>query len=188
MEALDALVERYRAPLFGFIVNMTRNPGEADEVFQEVWLKAIRKLGMFRNRNLGGWLMRIAHNAVIDRVRRRKPEVSLDQEHDGGGSLADILAGSDRGASEAVADRDLGRRIRAAVADLPHHQREVFLMRTQMDLAFKEIARIQGTSINTALARMQYALNKLRERLATDYTELTAGSRPATAPTCAGAV
>ena len=66
----------------------------------------------------------------------------------------------------------LGRRIKEAVARLPLDQREVFLMRTQAELSFKEIARIQKVSINTTLARMQYALNKMRPLLRDAYTEL----------------
>ena len=68
--------------------------------------------------------------------------------------------------------RGCGPRIAAAVAKLPAEQREVFLMRMEGDLPFKEIARIQKVSINTALARMQYALNKLRQDLKSDYADL----------------
>ncbi len=71
-----------------------------------------------------------------------------------------------------VAGHDLGRRMDAAVGGLPLEQREVFLMRMEGNLPFKTIAEIQKTSINTALARMQYALAKLREQLKEDYADL----------------
>ena len=68
-----------------------------------------------------------------------------------------------------MADRDLGQRIESAVRQLPEEQKEVFLMRVRGDLPFKDIAAIQGVSINTALARMQYAIVKLRNALKSEY-------------------
>jgi RNA polymerase sigma-70 factor, ECF subfamily len=172
VDALEQLVERYRRALFGFIYNMTRGREEADEVFQEVWFRAIRKIDMYREDNFCGWLIRIARNMVIDRSRRRKPDVSLDEEReDGSGLLGRIPAkGADPG-SRAV-NGDTAERIARAVAILPVEQKEVFLMRVQADLSFKEIAKSQKVSINTALARMQYALSKLRLALREDYAEL----------------
>jgi RNA polymerase sigma-70 factor (ECF subfamily) len=170
--ALEQLVEKYRRPLFGFIVNMMGTAGEADEVFQEVWLRVIRKIDLYRQKNFLGWIVRIARNIVIDRARRDKPAVSLDQERNEGYSLGETLPGSEPGPMARVEAGDLGKRIAAAVADLPAEQREVFLMRTETGLAFKEIAKAQKVSINTALARMQYALQKLRTVLKDDYRNL----------------
>lgn len=172
VDAMAALIDRHRRALFGYIVNMSGGQDGADDVFQEVWLKAIRKLDGYREGNFAGWLMRIARNVVIDRSRRRKPTLSLDQEDPDGRSLGATLADDAPAPGGRLASRDLGARIAVAVAGLPVEQREVFVMRTQADLPFKEIARIQKVSINTALARMQYALNKLRPLLQADYTEL----------------
>lgn len=174
--ALDRLVVRHQDALFGYILNMTGNRTEADDVFQDVWLRAMRSLGGYRDRNFGGWLMRIARNLVIDRHRRRKPTLSLDQEDPDGRNLVQTLAAPDAPPAGALADRDLGARIAAAVASLPVEQKDVFVMRVKAGLSFKEIARVQKVSINTALARMQYALAKLRPLLRADYAELGAGS------------
>jgi RNA polymerase sigma-70 factor (ECF subfamily) len=172
VDALERLVERYRRSLFGFIYNMTRGREEADEVFQEVWFRAIKKIDMYREDNFCGWLIRIAHNMVIDRARRKKPDVSLDEEkEDGTGLLGKLAAKEADPGSRAVAG-DTAERIARAVATLPVEQKEVFLMRVQADLSFKEIANSQKVSINTALARMQYALSKLRIVLRRDYDEL----------------
>lgn len=175
--ALGALVEKYRRPLFGFITNMMRDGSDADEVFQEVWFKAIRKLSLYRDKNFGGWLMRIAHNTVIDRSRRRKGLCSLDvgnENEEGSGSLASVLPSTDPGPANQVQAGELGRRISEAVALLPPEQKAVFLMRVEMDLPFREISRIQQVSINTALARMHYAVGKLRSVLKDDYEALAA--------------
>lgn len=169
VDALSALVERHRKPLFGYLNNMLGRNDEAEEVFQETWFRALRKLRDYREDNFPGWLMRIARNLVIDGSRRRKPQVSLDAEPDGGRPLADTLPAGGDDPALAAADGDLGARIRQAVAELPAEQREVFLMRTKANLTFKQIAVAQGVSINTALARMQYALDKLRRALRGEY-------------------
>jgi len=174
-DALGILVERYRRPLFGYILNMTGGQVDADEIFQEVWMRVIRKIGSYQHQNFHGWLVRIAHNLVIDKVRRRRPEVSLDAgAGEEGSSLGDVIAGDAPGPDAGLANRDLRRAIGAAVETLPLEQREVFVMRVKLELPFKEIAAIQGTSINTALARMQYALGKLRGLLHERYAELGA--------------
>ena len=173
VEALEALVARYRRMLFGFIFNMVGGADDADDIFQETWFRVIRKIGGYREENFGGWLVRIARNIAIDRIRRRKPNLSLDAEPEAGRSLAEVIPGRDPGPRRRVEASDTGRSIARAVAGLPIEQKEVFLMRVEADLSFKEIARAQGVSINTALARMQYALAKLRPLLKTEYEGLT---------------
>ncbi len=166
-EALGALVEHHRRPLYAYIAGMTGAGAEADDVFQETWMRAIRRLPVFRPDNLRGWLMRIARNLVIDRARRRGPALSLDADGAGGGDWHERVADPGPSPLERAAAGDERRRVAAAVAGLPAEQREVFVMRTEGGLPFKEIARVQGVSINTALARMQYALGKLRNALET---------------------
>ena len=143
------------------------------QVFQEVWVRAIKNMNRYRQKNLLSWLFRIAHNLMIDRVRRRKFVVSLDASaSEDGVSLGERIAGAGLGPDSETGGRELGLRIEAAAAQLPLEQREVFWLRMQADLSFKEIAKIQKCSINTALARMQYAVSKLRKELADEYREL----------------
>ncbi len=173
IEDLEELVEKYRRPLFGFICGMTGAGGDPEEVFQEVWFRVIKKLTLYRSRNFLGWLMRIARNLVIDAARRKKPAVSLDAEQEDGRVLIEKIAGGNPGPVAGIKNAELGDRISRAMAELPVEQKEVFVMRSQSDLSFKEIARIQKVSINTALARMQYAVDKLRLILKSDYEEIT---------------
>lgn len=165
IRALEQLVERYRRPLFGFILNMIGRREDADDVFQEVWFRAIKALDRYRDDKFLSWLFRIARNLVIDRYRGRKMLVSLESENVDGVALEDTIPDAGRTAATEAARRDIGRRIAAMVDGLPEEQKEVFLMRMEGDLAFREIAKIQRVSINTALARMQYALAKLRALL-----------------------
>jgi RNA polymerase sigma-70 factor, ECF subfamily len=172
-EALGTLVEKYRRPLFGFILRFSGGREDSEEVFQEVWVRAIKSMNHYRQKSLLSWLFRIAHNLMIDRVRRRKFMVSIDTaSNEDGVPLGEQL--SDKGLCPAglFGGRDLGLRIEAAAAKLPPEQREVFWLRMQADLSFKEIAKIQKCSINTALARMQYALSRLRNELANEYREI----------------
>jgi RNA polymerase sigma-70 factor (ECF subfamily) len=173
VEALGKLIEHYRRPLFGFILKMTGTSLEAEEIFQEVWFRAIRKLDSYREKSFLSWLFRIAHNLVIDQSRKKKPAFSLQEHRDDEQPMEEKIAARGLSPDQIAGGHDMGRRIRAAVARLPVEQREVFLMRTEPELSFKEIAKIQGTSINTALARMQYALAKLKDELAGDYEALS---------------
>jgi RNA polymerase sigma-70 factor, ECF subfamily len=180
--ALEVLVGRYKRPLFGYILNMTEGRDDAEEIFQEVWFRVIRRFRLFRERNFFGWLIRIAHNLVIDRARRRKPDLSLDVEDEAGRTPKDALEAGGPPPSGRLVEGELGARIRRAVATLPPEQRAVFLMRVEAELPFKEIAKVQKTSINTVLARMHYALGKLRPLLQDEYEALArttgAGDRP----------
>lgn len=172
-ESLGKLVEKYKRPLFGFILRFSEGREEADEIFQEVWVRAIKNMNRYHHKSLLSWLFRIAHNLMIDRVRRSKPMISLDTPASEDGSpLSEQLAAVCLGPAGEAGGRELGLRIEAAAAQLPVEQREVFWLRMQADLSFKEIAKIQKCSVNTALARMQYAVSKLRKELAGEYREL----------------
>ncbi|HKL21002.1 MAG TPA: sigma-70 family RNA polymerase sigma factor [Tichowtungia sp.] len=172
-EALGRLVEKYKKPLFGFIYKFSEGREDADEVFQEVWVRAIKNMNRTRQLNLLSWLFRIAHNLMIDRIRRSKPMVSFDTPaSDDGVAISERLAGGSLSPADETGGHALGVRISTAAATLPPEQREVFWLRMQGGLSFKEIARVQKCSINTALARMQYALSKLRNELGDEYREL----------------
>jgi len=169
-EALEALIERYQRPLYTFLLRMV-GPSHADDLFQETWRRALHAMPRFDDRNLLGWLFRIARNLAVDRARREGRWVPLD---DGVREMA--WRSPDSSPDRAMVNRELEEKIRAAVARLPPEQREVFLMRMEGQLPFQTIADIQGVSINTALARMQYALQKLRKALA-EYWPATEGEQ-----------
>lgn len=172
INALGLLVEHFRRPLMSFILRMVRNPDDADEIFQETWFKALRSMDSFDDRKLLSWLFRIARNLVIDRSRKKKPEISMQLTDENNQTVEEKIAAPGLAPAVQVAGFDLGVHIQTAVDQLPWEQREVFLMRTEAQLSFKEIAKIQETSINTALGRMQYALNRLRTLLEPAYTEI----------------
>lgn len=169
VSALEVLVEEYRRPLFGFILRMIGPQEEAEEIFQEVWIRAIRNLHSFDSRKLLSWLFRIAQNVIIDRSRKHRPDASLQDLVGDGRTRGEEIAATQPSPMEHAAATDVRSQISAAVQRLPDEQRSVFLMRMEAGLSFKQIARIQSISINTALARMRYAVEKLRVELQDEY-------------------
>ncbi|WP_372809049.1 sigma-70 family RNA polymerase sigma factor [Pontiella sp.] len=173
--ALEPMVEKYKRPLYSFILKMTEGREDADEIFQETWFRALKNIHKFKHNNFLNWLFRIAHNLVIDRARRNKKNISMQSSiggDDGNATMEDHLAAPGISPAEESGGTMLGLRIEAAVETLSPEQREVFLLRMYGNTPFKEIARLQNCSINTCLARMQYALDKLRSLLEDEYKEL----------------
>ena len=163
--AFAALYGRYKRQLYAYLGRMIpQDPASVDDVFQQTWVRAIRRLPDYRNRELFlAWLMRIAHNLAVDLFRSgaRRGEQSIsdvDPETD-----MPLTKEGDT-PSGRLDRRELGEAIDRAVQELPPELREVFLLR-QDGVSFREIAEIQHCSINTSLARMRYALNKLRTSL-----------------------
>jgi len=181
LDALGRIVDETRVPLYRFIYGLVRDPHVAEDVFQDVWIRAIKGLHRYQSDRLLSWLYRIARNRVIDLSRKKKPDYSLQQPMASGeasnATLETFIPNKDQDPAQEVQNLELAIRIREAVDSLPDEQREVYLMRTEADLPFKVIAVTQNVSINTALARMQYALRALRDLLADDYEALHAQAR-----------
>ena len=162
--AFDALYERYRRPLYGYVNRqMQGHTSQADDVFQQTWMRAIDNLSTYRDQEkFSAWLMRIAHNLIIDYYRslKRRAEDELDETY---GDTAEDTSGETPGRD--MDERERARRLTEALNSLTPELREVFLLRRE-NVSFREIARIQNRPVNTVLARMQYALKNLRKALA----------------------
>ncbi len=162
---LDELVERYRKPLFSFLVRTTKCEAEAEEIFQNTWMRVITKAHGFKGDHFKSWLFKIGYNLVVDWSRREKKQVSMDAPCGGSendATWSDRMKTPEPGPDLLANSRDLGRAIELALAQLPAEQREVFTLRMEADMAFKDIAKLQRVSLNTALSRMHYALDKMR--------------------------
>ena len=153
--AFDALYERYRRPLYGYVNRqMQGHTSQADDVFQQTWMRAIDNLSTYRDQEkFSAWLMRIAHNLIIDYYRslKRRAEDELDDEMD---------------------ERERARRLTAALNSLTPELREVFLLRRE-NIPFQQIAKIQNCSVNTSLARMRYAIKQLTDKLKDWETDIS---------------
>jgi RNA polymerase sigma-70 factor, ECF subfamily len=169
-DAFGVLLERYRTAMFNFIARNAGDLPRAEDLTQEVFLRAIQRADQFRGESkVSTWLYRIARNLCIDHRRRmrHRGHASLDAPTAGDGpSLGERLPGEVRLADRELVGGDLKARILAAIEALPEDQREVFLLRHFENMAFGEIAQVVGASENTVKSRMRYALLRLREALA----------------------
>ncbi|MFI3287852.1 MAG: sigma-70 family RNA polymerase sigma factor [Rikenellaceae bacterium] len=173
--AVETLIQRHSARLYNYIAGMVADRSSADDIMQETFLKAVASIERGKYNDDGrfvSWLMRIAHNQVIDyfRVNKRRREVASE---DSVMEIASVRSmGYDTGAEGKIIREQTAAQLQKLVDSLPKEQREVVVMRHFMNLSFKEIAEQTGVSINTALGRMRYALKNLRKEVDTLGLEL----------------
>ena len=150
--AYRGLVERYQRPIYSLLLRMVRDAALAEDLAQEVFVKAIRALHTFdRRRQLSSWLFKIAHNTAIDHLRRNEPPTvpleSPDPERPG---PLDLIASSTQETPESRASRrDLAAAIVGAVEALRPEYREVVVLRFEQGLAYEEIAEVTGLPLGT---------------------------------------
>lgn len=163
LSAFDTLVSRYQQVLFAWLVAQTGNRAESEDLFQEIWIRIMRHAERFTDTSFKAWMWKIARNLVIDYRRKRKPDLSLDATaSEDEQPLLNRIEGSERSPAEHLELGDINQQVMAALQKLPDMQREVFLMRTQSDMSFNEIAETLEIPLNTALGRMHDALKKMR--------------------------
>ncbi|MDL2320575.1 sigma-70 family RNA polymerase sigma factor [Alistipes sp. OttesenSCG-928-B03] len=164
-EAISVLIERHRKRISDYIFMMVKNREVADDIFQETLIKVIRFLDEGRYTESGkflSWVLRIAHNQVIDHFRHAKQQNQVT-ETDAGYDILNNHRFSDHTVEDRMISDQIHTDVRTLVEHLPDEQREVVLMRYFSGLSFKEIAEQTDVSINTALGRMRYALINLRK-------------------------
>ncbi len=165
--AISELIERHSKRVRSYIGMMVKDDDIADDIFQETFIKAVRVIDEGRYTDSGkflSWVLRIAHNRVLDHFRREKSNKQINESDAG----YDVL-GTMRFAQPTVEDQMISSQIeedvRSLVEMLPDEQREVVKLRYYSKLSFAEIAEQTEVSINTALGRMRYALINLRKMI-----------------------
>lgn len=160
LAAFDMLYARHKDPVYRYLLRHCRRPDAAEDVFQEVWAKIIRSKSSYRpTAKFSTFLYRVAHNCFIDHYRRNK-------RHQGADEFDDALAASDRHGPADETERQLARRrLDAALSDLPHEQRDAFLLQEEGGLSLDQIATITGCKRETVKSRIRYANQKLRVAL-----------------------
>lgn len=177
--AFRTLVERHQERIYGYVLGMVRDRATADDLFQETFVRVIRALnddrGSYtRQGKFLGWVLRIARNATLDHLRKRKKWTDVENgEIDG--SWWDRLPDESPGGDDLLHRSEQADVLRLCIDRLSPEQREVVLLRHETDLTFREIAELTDCSINTALGRMRYALLNLRKMMttATETSDLT---------------
>lgn len=163
-KAFDLLLERNQSRLFSYILFIVHDRSMAEDLFQETFVKIISKLHEGKYSSSGkfvSWMLRIAHNAVMDWYRRQKNEKTMEvyNENDLYGDSTSVL---DANIENHFVKEQVLRDVQRMMNLLPITQREVVFMRFYQNLSFKEIAELTNVSINTALGRMRYAVMNMR--------------------------
>ena len=163
--AIETLINRHRSKVYTYILLTIKNQPLAEDLFQETFIKVIQSLrgGKYRdNGRFLSWVIRIAHNLIIDHFRKEKQMNSVSND-DSEVDLFNSKKLSDSNIEEIIVNSQIKAEIRTLINELPDDQREVVLLRHYGELSFKEIADQTDVSINTALGRMRYALINLRK-------------------------
>jgi RNA polymerase sigma-70 factor (ECF subfamily) len=163
--SLEVLINRYRKQVYSYIVLLVKNQHLAEDIFQDTFMKVIRSLYEGKYREDGkflAWVIRIAHNLVIDHYRREK-QLNAVSNQEFGHDLFNSRKLSSKTIEDQIIHDQIEEDVRNLVDYLPEDQKEVLILRHYCGLSFKEIADQTNVSINTALGRMRYALINLRK-------------------------
>jgi RNA polymerase sigma-70 factor, ECF subfamily len=170
LEAFEILLERYQQPLFTFVLRFCNDYHQAEDLVQEVFLRLIKSAKTYEPKaKFSTYIYTFAHNICIDNFRRGKKRktTSLSQAIDVEQDLTieDTVKDERANPEKDYRQKTLEKALQEAVSELPEEQREVFLLREQMNLPFEEIARVVGCLPSTAKSRMRYALQFIRQKL-----------------------
>jgi RNA polymerase sigma factor (sigma-70 family) len=179
-QRIAEVLKREQARLRNFIRRRVPDPGDAEDILQDVFYALVEANRMLMPiEHVTGWLFRVARNRITDLFRKKKPQsfgdTAVADEDDELLSLEDLLPSPDSGPEALFARNVLLDELEAAVYELPKEQREVFVAHELEGHSFKEMAAETGVSVNTLLSRKRYAVLRLRERLQDVYDDLSKG-------------
>lgn len=175
--SVEILILRHKNKVFGYISMYIRDQALAEDIFQDTFLKVIQSLKAGRYQDNGrfiSWVMRIAHNLIIDHFRREK-QMNVISNDDYESDIFNSKKLCEANVEDVIVKRQVIRDVRRLIQMLPEDQREVVILRHYTGLSFKEIADITNVSINTALGRMRYALINIRKMMGENNINLDLG-------------
>ena len=165
--AISELIERHSQRVRNYIGMMVKDNDIADDIFQETFIKAVKVIDEGRYVDSGkflSWVLRIAHNRVLDYFRREKASKQIN-ESEAGYDMIGTMRFSEPTAEDNIVLGEVEQTVRNLIDQLPEEQQEVVRLRYYSKLSFQEIAEQTEVSINTALGRMRYALINLRRMI-----------------------
>ena len=170
-KCFDQLLERYKQRVFSYIFQMVKDYDNTNDIFQEVFIKVIKSLKKDTYNHEGkllSWILRIAHNQVIDYFRKnsKMPIAGRSSNSNEDFDIFDHIKLEEKSAEDVMIDQQISEDIRLLIEELPKEQMEVVKMRYFLQMSFKDISEKTGVSINTSLGRMRYALINLRKLVA----------------------
>ena len=162
--SLEILIGRHKQKIYSFIYSKVYDRDITEDIFQDTFIKVIKtvKLGKYNEEGkFLPWVMRIAHNLVIDHFRKnnRMPKFDNTSEF----NIFSVLSDASLNAERQMIKEQVESDVRRLIEELPEDQKQVLVMRMYNEMSFKEISEKTGVSINTALGRMRYALINLRK-------------------------
>ena len=172
--AISEIINRYKKRVYDYIRGMVKSEAIADDIFQETFIKIVKSLDenkYVESGKLLSWMLRIAHNQVIDHFRKTKSEAKVSYDN-GEINILNNKNLTDSSVEEKIIEEQRHMCIRRLVDRLSEDQKEVVIMRHYHGLSFKEIAEKTGVSINTSLGRMRYALINLRKMIEDEHLML----------------
>ncbi|MFW5644746.1 MAG: RNA polymerase sigma factor [Bacteroidota bacterium] len=175
-ESIEILVNRYKSKVYTYIMLIVKNEQLAQDIFQDTFIKVIQSLkkGKYKdNGRFPSWVIRIAHNLIIDHFRKEK-QLNTMSNDDYETDIFNSKKMSDKNVEDNLIEGQIQSDVRKLIEKLPDDQKEVILLRHYGGLSFKEIADQTDVSINTALGRMRYALINLRKLIEKHNISLTA--------------
>jgi len=173
-KSLEMLINKHNQRLTSFIYSKVLDRAIAEDIFQDTFIKVIRTLKRGAYNEEGKflpWVMRIAHNLIIDHFRRNKRMPKFEGSEDF--NIFSVLGDGKLDAERQLIKDQIDSDLVLLIEELPDDQKEVLVMRIYKDMSFKEISENTGVSINTALGRMRYALINLRKIIEKNNIVLT---------------
>ena len=174
-KSLEVLVNKHKYKLYNFIYSKVLNKDNAEDLFQETFIKVIKTLkrGVYNEEGkFLPWVMRIAHNLIIDFFRKNKRFPSFDKNE--AYDIFQLIKDENPSIEKLLIDKQILKDLKKIIIKLPQDQKEVLDMRLYKEMSFKEISEITGVSINTALGRMRYAIINLRKLIVENKITLSA--------------
>jgi RNA polymerase sigma-70 factor (ECF subfamily) len=166
--AFEALYGRHKGGVFRLVARSVRSRAEAEEIFQEIWMRVIEARGRYRpEAKFGTWLYTIAHNRLIDYWRAKGLAVVSSDDEDAG--VPETAASPEAEPHHAFEAQRTLERLDAALAALPLVQREAFLLHLEGGLTVPEIAAATGANEEAAKSRLRYAMGRLRDALGDEH-------------------
>lgn len=164
--AIEQLILRHKDRVYSYIYYKVKDEELAEDIFQDTFIKVINTLKKGKYNDEGKflpWVLRIAHNLVIDFFRKntRMPLVKGTEDFD----IFDVISSPDKNIEQTIQSTQVYKHLRSLIKHLPNDQKEVIMMRMYFDMSFKEISDMTNVSINTSLGRMRYALINLRKMI-----------------------
>jgi RNA polymerase sigma factor (sigma-70 family) len=163
-KGIEILITRHKQRIYSFIFSKVLDRDITEDIFQDTFIKVIRTLKRGKYNEEGKflpWVMRIAHNLVIDHFRRNKRMPKFQSRNDF--DIFDVISDGEESMEYEMITSQMHDDVRRLIEELPGDQKEVLTMRIFKEMSFKEIATATDVSINTALGRMRYALINLRK-------------------------